>query len=247
MAQENEEFEAVIDRLAALQEFDQKLKERVDQVDALVAEADSREAELNAQRQVVAQLSEQRAALDKQRAEMDAKLEVDGGKVRDNRMRLNRVRNDRELLALQREIDLGREAAQVLEEELIQVMENLERVTAQLEEAQASLGELEQAAVGEIEERRQEAARLSEGLEGERAAREDLAGGIEAALRRKYEQIFSRRGGSAVVEARGGICLGCHINLPPQMFNELQRYREVRQCPSCHRIVFWRASGDAKA
>ena len=47
-----------------------------------------------------------------------------------------------------------------------------------------------------------------------------------------------------VVEARGGICLGCHINLPPQMFNELQRYREVRQCPSCHRIVFWRMASE---
>jgi predicted nucleic acid-binding Zn-ribbon protein len=246
MAQENEAFEAVIDRLAALQEFDQKLKERIDQVDALVAEADSRESELEARRRAVAELSQQRDALEKQRAEMDAKLEIDGAKVRDNRMRLNRVRNDRELLALQREIDLGREAAQVLEEELILVMENLERVTAQLNEAQAALAEIEASTVGEIAERRQEAARLSEGLDGERAARENLAGGIDVVLRRKYEQIFSRRGGSAVVEARGGICLGCHINLPPQMFNELQRYREVRQCPSCHRIVFWRSS-DGKA
>jgi len=240
MAQENEGFEAVIDRLAALQEFDQRLKDRVDQVETLVAEADIREAELQAQRRAVAQLAEQRAALENQRAEMDAKLEADGAKVRDNRMRLNRVRNDRELLALQREIDLGREAAQALEEQLIAVMENLESVTAQWTEAQGALADLEQRVVDEIKTRRQEAARLSEGLDGERAAREDLANGIDATLRRKYEQIFSRRGGSAVVEARGGICLGCHINLPPQMFNELQRYREVRQCPSCHRIVFWR-------
>lgn len=245
MAQENEEFEAVIDRLAALQAFDQKLKERIDQVEALTSEADRQESELRSQREEVARLSEQCAALEKQRAEMDAKLEIDGGKVRDNRMRLNRVRNDRELMALQREIDLGREAAQVLEEELIGVMENHERISAQLAEAQAALSELEERVVGEIESRRGEAATLSEGLDEERAARERLAEGIEGSLRRKYEQIFDRRGGTAVVEARGGICLGCHINLPPQMFNELQRYREVRQCPSCHRIVYWRANPES--
>jgi predicted nucleic acid-binding Zn-ribbon protein len=28
--------------------------------------------------------------------------------------------------------------------------------------------------------------------------------------------------------------------LPPQFFNELQRSREVRLCPNCHRILYWR-------
>jgi len=43
-----------------------------------------------------------------------------------------------------------------------------------------------------------------------------------------------------VVEVRNGTCLGCHMNLPPQFFNELQRARDIRLCPNCHRILFWR-------
>ena len=42
-------------------------------------------------------------------------------------------------------------------------------------------------------------------------------------------------------ETQAGTCLGCHMHLPPQFFNELQRARDIRLCPNCHRILFWRA------
>jgi predicted nucleic acid-binding Zn-ribbon protein len=64
-------------------------------------------------------------------------------------------------------------------------------------------------------------------------------------LRSKYEQIFERRGGTAVVEARNGICQGCRMRVPPQLYNELQRHRDIRNCPNCHRIIFWRAESDS--
>lgn len=240
MATSNQDFEAEIDRLAALQEFDRKLKERVDRVTYLTECADEFEARLNRRRNAVAELSGQRAALEKQRSEMDARLDIDGGRMRDNRMRMSRVKTDRELMALQREIDLGREAKQQLEEELLIVMETLERVVAQLAEEESALGELEAQAPAQIEQPRSEAATLGNGLEEAKARREELAQGIDRGLRSKYEQIFGRRGGTAVVEAQRGICTGCRMSLPPQLFNELQRYKEVRQCPSCHRIIYYR-------
>jgi hypothetical protein len=52
--------------------------------------------------------------------------------------------------------------------------------------------------------------------------------------------IFSRRGGLAVVEIRGGTCQGCHMNIPPQLFNLIQRNEQVIPCPNCQRILHWR-------
>jgi predicted nucleic acid-binding Zn-ribbon protein len=69
------------------------------------------------------------------------------------------------------------------------------------------------------------------------------AGALAGPLRSKYEQIFERRGGMAVVEARNGICQGCRMRVPPQLYNELQKHHEIRMCPNCHRILFWRAEG----
>lgn len=240
MAKSERNLETEIERLAALQEFDRKLKERVDRVAELTAAADEFEARVNRHRTSVAQLVAQRAALEKQRREMDTRLDIDGGRMRDNRMRMSRVKTDRELMALQREIDLGREAKQQLEEELLIVMETLESTASQLTEEEAALGVLEAEVEARIEQPRHEAAALGEGLDDAKAKREELADGIEAGLRSKYEQIFGRRGGTAVVEALRGICTGCRMSLPPQMFNELQRFDRVIQCPSCHRILFYR-------
>lgn len=230
-----------IDRLAALQEVDRKLKDRRERMTALVNEADGYELAIARQRELVASLTAERDALEQRRATMDRQLEVAGGKIRDNRMRMNRVRNSVELLALQREIDLSKEANQQTEEELLGVMEAVEALNGQLAEAQAVLEKLEAGAEETVANRRAEAAAISRELEAERGEREALVAGMDPSLRTKYEQLFDRRGGSAVVAARGGICTGCRMHIPPQLYNELQKYREIRQCPNCHRILYFRA------
>jgi predicted nucleic acid-binding Zn-ribbon protein len=237
----NEVENTPLDRLAALQELDRKLKDRRDRMMALVSEADGYEQEIARQRGLVSSITVERETLETRRMTMDRQLEVSGNKIRDNRMRMNRVRNSTELLALQREIDLSKEANLLVEEELIQVMETLEALTAQLGEAQEALQKLEAEADAEVARRRAEAESLRGEVEAERDLRESLVAGMDPSLRSKYEQLFERRGGAAVVVARGNICTGCRMHIPPQLYNELQKHRDVvRQCPNCHRILYWR-------
>ena len=88
---------------------------------------------------------------------------------------------------------------------------------------------------------------LSAGLDEARERRDQLAGAIDGDLRRKYEAIFTRRRGLAVVEVRGGTCQGCHMRVAPQLFNEIQRNQRVIDCPNCHRILFARSESSATA
>jgi uncharacterized protein len=236
----NAQLTSDIDRLAALQELDSRLKVQRDRMLALVDEADGVDLELTRQRQAVAALTAERDSLEFRRSEMDRQLELSGFKIRDNRMRMNRVRNTVELLALQREVDLTKESNAQVEEELIRVMETLEALATQLTTAQESLTELEARAAQVIAERRAEAATLRQELDAEAGARESLTQGMDPGLRSKYEQIFERRGGSAVVAALDYMCTGCRMRIPPQFYNELQKFRDIRQCPNCHRILYWR-------
>src|SRR5262245_58354376 len=237
----NEVQDSALDRLAALQEVDRRLKDRRDRMAALVGEADDYELELARQRELVSSITVERDGLESRRAAMDRQLELSGNKIRDNRMRMNRVKNNIELLALQREIDLSKEANSHVEEELLQVMETIEGLAGQLSEAQATLQQLETQADEEVARRRAEAESLRGEVEAERGQREALASTMDPSLRSKYEQLFERRGGAAVVAARDGICTGCRMHIPPQLYNELQKHRDVvRQCPNCHRILYWR-------
>ena len=45
--------------------------------------------------------------------------------------------------------------------------------------------------------------------------------------------------GKAVAPVRNAICMGCHMNIPPQMYNELQRFDSLKLCPFCNRILYW--------
>ncbi len=68
---------------------------------------------------------------------------------------------------------------------------------------------------------------------------EALVPGLKPDLLRRYEMIKGRRNGIAVVSARNSICSGCNMNLPPQLYNELQRSEELICCPNCNRIIYW--------
>jgi predicted nucleic acid-binding Zn-ribbon protein len=54
-----------------------------------------------------------------------------------------------------------------------------------------------------------------------------------------YDRI-RRRKPQAMVEVIDGTCQGCHLQIPPQIYNEAQRGERVLQCPNCTRIIYWR-------
>jgi predicted nucleic acid-binding Zn-ribbon protein len=57
-------------------------------------------------------------------------------------------------------------------------------------------------------------------------------------LYRRYESIRSRRP-VAIAKTHDGTCLGCHMSLPPMMFQKMLQQGEFEQCPSCRRILYY--------
>ena len=58
------------------------------------------------------------------------------------------------------------------------------------------------------------------------------------------EFIAGRRPGKAVVAAHQGMCTGCNMMLPPQLYNELQLDLKILQCTTCQRILFYESEED---
>jgi predicted nucleic acid-binding Zn-ribbon protein len=68
--------------------------------------------------------------------------------------------------------------------------------------------------------------------------RDKIAGGIKPDVLKRYGAIRMRRG-LAITTVRNGTCQGCNMNVPPQLYNVLQRGDTIETCPYCHRIVYW--------
>ena len=84
-----------------------------------------------------------------------------------------------------------------------------------------------------------ELAALNRDLADLNTRREILIHSVDQGLLKKYEVLRDRRGGRAISQVIAGVCQACHINIPPQKFNELIRGESLLTCPHCHRIIYW--------
>jgi uncharacterized protein len=233
-----------IEVLANLQLVDQSLRTK----SLAVAEGEGRVAALEeavrGQTAAANAARQEATTLTARQRDLESRLAAAETKMKDRRMRITRIRNDKELGLAKREVELLKEETSTLETELVAVMEQAEASAAKLQGLETELARLTGERDAEANELREKVERLSGEMERERATRTELMQAVDGDLRRKYEMIFSRRGGLAVVEVRGGICLGCRMRVPPQLFNEIQRNEHVILCPSCQRMLFWRADAE---
>jgi len=236
--------DSVIDILVNLQEIDRRNRERTLKIGAL----EETSAELDAERAAkLSQVEAVRADAEStgvQRRELEAVLQDEERRLKDRRMRLTRIRNDKEHEAAQREIDGLKELSSRHEEELITVLEQTESVDGGLKAVEEELQAIEERAKAHADETKGQVDALQREIEAEKAERERVALLLKPNVRKRYEQIFSRRGGLAVVEMIRDICTGCNMSVPPQMANEIRRGKSLIDCPSCQRILFWRIESD---
>jgi len=236
-----------VELLVNLQVVDQQLRERTEAIDALRRGLADTESELAAQRQLLDTVRAERADLEAKRRELQGALDDEEAKMKDRRMRLNRIRNEKEASAVRREIEVGKEGNQKIEEDLMVVYEGLDGITTREADVQKDFDALDARRAEQQAKVDAEVVTLSNGLDEARRHRDELANNIEPDLRRRYETIFTKRRGLAVVEVRGGTCQGCHMRVAPQLFNEIQRNQRVIVCPNCHRILYARSETSVSA
>jgi predicted nucleic acid-binding Zn-ribbon protein len=162
----------------------------------------------------------------------------EGRKATDKRMRMNRIKNVKELQALQREIDQTRESNGALEEELIKIMQDMDALKAQIQTKESEMAAIREEWQNKQQELKTQITGIDQSVSEAASRRQSIASQVTGDLISRYELIFSRRGGTAVVEVAGGICQGCYMNIPPQLGNEIIRSDKVHLCPSCQRFLY---------
>ncbi len=147
------------------------------------------------------------------------------------------VKNPKELEDLQHECEALKRYLAVLEDRQLEVMIALEsaaeahtQATRQLETLQKEIAQQNVDLTGEQQTLQ---ASVSE-LETQRA---DLAGSIDPAVLKTYNQLLESRGGLAVVEIKGNICNACGATLTAAQAQAARSPTKVTQCASCSRII----------
>ena len=240
-----------IAQLVSLQELDQRLQQKEQQLEDLHQQVASIRSEKETRQQEAEERQERISELESQEREANGQLKLGEEKIKEKRVRENRARNERERLALQREIELTKEANGQIEESILSVMGQLEEERQHLADIQTRLEELDSQLAEEAVEVEKQIAGLEEEAQTDRRQREDIVADLDAGLCARYERIFGNRGALAVVEVRDGTCQGCYMRIPPHMCNQIQSSQmqgsgEIFHCPHpyCGRIVYIRVEAD---
>jgi len=236
---------AQIEILASLQTVDREIRQHHGKKQDLLGELQAKEQEIQIKRRELVKLSSALAETEKLRQEKDRVFQDEGKKATDRRMRMNRIKNSKELMALQREIDLIKLGNSEREEELIKLMEETDRANSEIKGKEEELAKLQAEWDRAQKELRSQITGIDQAVSEAATRRQTIAAQVAGDLISRYELIFSRRGGTAVVEVTGGICQGCYMNVPPQLWNEIIRSEKVHLCPSCQRILHYKPAEDA--
>ena len=225
-------------RLEDLQRHDARIQELENALKAVPAKLATTQNDLA---RVEALLASERGQLvETERYYLDQKsqLEQDEENVAGAKHKLAQAKNSKEYMAAQRETESRREGMASREAEIAKLVEAIDAKKKVLAERAASVQEVHATVTRDGELARERMAEIESKIAELKAERAVLARDVRPEVLKRYSGIRIRRG-LAVVGVRNGTCQGCNMNIPPQLFNVLQRGSSIETCPSCHRIIYW--------
>jgi hypothetical protein len=177
--------------------------------------------------------------LEKERRKKEQELEAEKAQVKKVETKLSEVKTNKEYQAILKEIEAARAANDKTEEEIILLMERVEELKKDHQSSVKQLSKREKETAEEIRELEKEIKTVDGVVADLRREKEKLLKDVGADLKARYKILIEKRGGLAVVNVKNGTCLGCFMNIPPQLFIEVMKNSKLITCPSCNRIFFY--------
>jgi predicted nucleic acid-binding Zn-ribbon protein len=171
--------------------------------------------------------------------ETDVRMNLDA--IKKSEAKLSSVKTNKEYQAFLKEIDDIKEKNSKLEDDMIDFLDRIEAAENTLNTKMAEYSELQTRLINEKETIQKETEEGKRQLEDLDAQLKTVAAGIDAALLATYNKVKALQNNAiGIVAVTDAVCQGCNMNIPPQMYNELQRGDSLKKCPICDRIIYWK-------
>ena len=224
--------------LRDLQELDTEKKVIENEQQAGLNEQQTLKTELERLQGMVDSLAGEISILEGEKVELTNIMALEQQNIERSESRLPQIKTQKEYVAVLKEVDTAKKLAKESQSSIDaknEIMESLSADKAEKDGELATSTEQADARCAEIDASLVDVNKKLAAMDRQRGV---LLEELPKSLRKRYELLMARRAGVAVVEARGGACLGCHMHLPPQMFNSLFVINEVQSCPHCSRLLF---------
>jgi predicted nucleic acid-binding Zn-ribbon protein len=236
----------VYDRLRALQEVLSRKFEVEREIQEIPKSLATKTELLNRLRKSLADRGTAHEAVKARLTEVEQRLtEAEGARVQ-YEGQMDAIKTQREYEALDKEIRDATEKEQGLRKELQKEQQAEEELRVALEKDQLMIQKQE-------EDVAEEQSKIKLKVKDKNAELKKLAGderritpGLDEDILFKFERIIRNKAGVGIVPLAKGVCIGCHMILPPQFVNTVRLGTEVNFCPYCSRILFYQADDEGE-
>jgi hypothetical protein len=171
----------------------------------------------------------------------EAEEQMNLSRIKKSRERMDSVKTNKEYQSLLKEIQDIEEKNSLIEDEMLVGLENIEDGEKSVLKFKEDLARMEK----KVTEQKAIVTRQAETLKQRQAELEQQLDirvkAVDPGILKTYNSVKLRVGAIAIVPVQNAVCKGCHLNLPPQMYNELHRQDSLKFCPHCHRMIYWAA------
>lgn len=188
-------------------------------------------------------ISSKQAELDeaeREKTDLEANMEAEFENISRSEVRLKEIKTQKEYQAVSKEVTSAKKIKAELEEQLIEKIARMEEIKAEVDKMGENLNFLTDNAGSQKSEIEDKIKSIDQLVGEYRSERETIIARVQPSLLNRYTMLRQKRQGIAVVEARNGSCLGCNMNLPPQVYNNLFHADNLISCPHCQRLLFLR-------
>ncbi len=226
--------------LDELQAIDLKIDGFKEEKEALLQEIAGLDAKIAEAQSTIAEKKGDLALAVEEKEKLEEGIAAEQDNIKRSEAHQKEIKTQKEYQAVSKEIAAAKKLSTELEDQLLQKIGQTEELNAAIAGIEETLAVLEQNINVQKSDVQEKISQLEKEIDQDIVAREGIVKGLPATMMRRYGLLREQRRGVAVVEARGGSCLGCNMQLPPQLYNSLFRGDELILCPHCQRMLVLR-------
>jgi len=151
---------------------------------------------------------------------------------------LYQLKTNKEYSAMLHEIEGHKADNSLLEEEIIGLMDSIDTASANVAEERKKFEEESGKASTSIKVIEDRIKEIENNISELKNRRQELVPNIAARTLKDYERILSVKNGLALVEVVNDCCGGCHIQMPPQVINQIKMKQNIIRCENCNRMLY---------
>ncbi len=178
--------------------------------------------------------------LNKKYRTYESDVQMNLGKIQKSHVKLRSVKTNKEYQSSLKEIEDIKLKNSKIEDEMLEYLEQIERAEKDLNQRKQSYAKIVDDTTLEKDSIKQETEQCKQKLAQLESDRNAVTDTLDSQILDIFYRVKAKQPDAvAISEVKNSVCQGCNLNIPPQMFIELQHRNSLKNCPSCARIIYW--------